>query len=194
MHASAPAVESVVSLVLRTRSAPGGDLQAESELCRRFAPVVYAFARRRLRSREAVEEFAQDVFLTFIEALRRSSIDDPARVAGFVLGICRNLSSDRARSRERRAALWDAYGHVLAADVSAADEGPHPEAMKLEDCLTQLTQRARDVIRFSYVEALSHIEVAKRLEISETNARVLRHRTLQALRECMTKPMVWEPA
>jgi RNA polymerase sigma factor (sigma-70 family) len=193
MHASAPVVESVVALVQRAGSAPGGDPQAESELCKRFTPAVYAFARRRLRSREAVEEFAQDVFLTFIEALRRRSIDDPARAAGFVLGICRNLSSDRARSRERRAALWDAYGHVLAAE-SAEPEGPHPEAMKLEDCLTQLTQRARDVIRFSYVEALSHIEVAHRLEITETNARVLRHRTLQALRECMTKPMVWETA
>jgi RNA polymerase sigma-70 factor (ECF subfamily) len=194
MHASAPAVESVVALVQRARSAPGGDPKAESELCQRFAPAVYAFARRRLRSREAVEEFAQDVFLTFIEALRRGAVDDPARVGGFVLGICRNLSLDRARSRERRAALWDAYGHVLTPEPTPADEGPHPEAMKLEDCLTQLTQRARDVLRFSYVEALSHIEVAKRLEITETNARVLRHRTLQALRECMTKPMVWEPA
>lgn len=192
MHASAPAVESVAALVQRAGRAPKGDPQAENELCQRFAPAVYAFARRRLRSREAVEEFAQDVFLTFIEALRRSAIDDPARVAGFVLAICRNLSLDRARSRERRAALWDAYGHVLTADASQPDEGPHPDAMKLEDCLMQLTQRARDVIRFSYVEALSHIEVAQRLEITETNARVLRHRTLQALRACMTKPMVWE--
>lgn len=191
MHASVPPLESVASLVERARR-PDGDREAETELCRRFTPAVHAFARRRLRSREAVDEFTQDVFLTFIEALRRSSIEDPARVAGFVLGICRNLSLDRARSRERRTALWETYGHVFASEP--AEDSPAPDAMKLEDCLAQLTQRARDVIRFSYVEALSHDEVAQRLAISEVNARVLRHRTLGALRECMSKPMVWSAA
>jgi RNA polymerase sigma-70 factor (ECF subfamily) len=183
-------MESVVSLVRRV---PEGDRDAEAELCRRFSPAILAFARRRLRSREAVDEFAQDVFITFIEALRRSAIEDPARVGGFVLGICRNVSLDQVRLRERRAALWAEYGHVFEPDHSDIS-APAPDAMKLEDCLGQLTQRARDVIRFSYVDALSHVEVAERLDISETNARVLRHRTLHSLRECMSKPMVWEAA
>jgi RNA polymerase sigma-70 factor (ECF subfamily) len=191
MHASVPPLEPVASLVQRARRA-GGDPAAEAELCQRFTAAVHAFARRRLRSREAVDEFTQDVFLTFIEALRRNAIEDPARVAGFVLGICRNVSLDRARVRERRAALWAEYGHVLIPE--STENSPALDAMKLEDCLAQLTQRARDVIRFSYVEALSHLEVAERLAISETNARVLRHRTLGALRECMSKPMVWGAA
>lgn len=192
MHASVPPVEPVASLVQRARH-PGGDRQAEAELCRRFTPAVHAFARRRLRSREAVDEFTQDVFVTFIEALRRSTIEDPARVGGFVLGICRNVSLDRARSQERRTALWATYGHAFAQEPSL-DDAPAPDAMKLEDCLAQLSQRGRDVIRFSYVDALSHEEVARRLAISEVNARVLRHRTLGALRECMSKPMVWSAA
>lgn len=188
MHASAPAPDSIAALVRRV---PEGDRAAEAELCRRFAPAIYAFARRRLRSSEAVEEFVQDVYVAFIEALRRNAVDDPARVGGFVLGICRNVSLDQVRSRERRTRLWAEYSHVLTPEPEPAASAPAQDALKLEDCLAQLSQRARDVIRFSYAEALSHIEVAERLEITETNARVLRHRTLQALRECMTKPMVW---
>ena len=186
MHESAPGPESVVALVRRV---PQGDRAAEAELCRRFAPAIYAFARRRLRSREAVEEFVQEVYVAFIQALRRGAVDDPARVGGFVLGICRNLSLDEVRSRERRTRLWAEYGHVATQEPEAS--APATDALKLEDCLAQLSQRARDVVRFSYVEALSHVEVAQRLEITETNARVLRHRTLHALRECMAKPMVW---
>ena len=52
-----PTVEAVATLVQQARR---GLLPAESELCRRFAPAVRAFARRRLRSVEAVEESAKD--------------------------------------------------------------------------------------------------------------------------------------
>ncbi|HSC86824.1 MAG TPA: hypothetical protein VLC09_06115 [Polyangiaceae bacterium] len=48
---------------LVTRAAQG-DPAAEAELCVRFAPAVRAFARRRLRDRDAVDEFTQEVFLT----------------------------------------------------------------------------------------------------------------------------------
>ena len=62
------------------------------------------FARRRLRTPEAVEEFGQDVMLILIEALRRGRGDEPDRLGGFVLGICRNVALDRVRQKERREA------------------------------------------------------------------------------------------
>jgi hypothetical protein len=77
---------------------------------------------------------------------------------------------------------------VVVLGIAGASASTVRAWMKLEDCLAQL-QRARDVIRFSYIEALSHLEVAQRWAISQTNARVLRHRTLHALRECMSAPM-----
>ena len=167
-----------------------GERAAESELCRRFSGAVHAFAWRRLRAHDAVQEFVQDVLLRLIEAVRAGSVVEPARIGGFVLGICKNLSLERVRQRERRAELWEQYGHVFP--VEQVDERtPSYEVMKLEDCLVQLSERAREVVRCSYIEGLSHGEVAQRLEISEANARVLRHRTLNALRECLTRETPW---
>lgn len=129
-----------------------------------------------------------------IEALREGRVEQADRVGGFVLGICRNLALDRARQRERREALWQAYGSSLHAVSIEAVEGEHYEVAHLEDCLSQMSKRSRDVLRLGYVEARDHAEVAAILQISPQNARVLRHRTLASLRECMSKRMSWEAA
>ncbi len=175
-------VESGADLVVRAQH---GDRAAEALLCGRLAPAIRAFARRRLHGADAIRDFQQDVLMLFVEAVRRGAVEDPSRVGGFVLGICKNVARDRARRRERRDELWD----MFSADVTPFDAGPPDHAtldvIRLEACLTQLSQRARDVVRLSYGEQKSHAEIAALLAISEANARVLRHRTLHVLRECM---------
>jgi hypothetical protein len=49
-------------------------------------------------------------------------------------------------------------------------------------------------VRLGFVEARAHDEVAAELDITPQNARVMRHRTLASLRECMSKRMSWEAA
>jgi RNA polymerase sigma factor (sigma-70 family) len=134
----------------------------------------------------------QDVFLVLVEALRRGSVAEPERVGGFVLGICRNLIRERAKARGRREELWAQFGHALA-EVCAEPPACDPyEVSHLEDCLTQLSSRARDVVRLTYVDGQSNADIAEKLTLSEANVRVLRHRTLKTLRECLSKPMPWE--
>ena len=183
--------QSAEELVARARQ---GERLAEEALCRRFAPAVRAFARRRLRGADAIEEFAQDVLLLMVEALREGRVEQAERFGGFVLGICRNLAFDRARQRERREALWQTYGVALQAVSVDAIESETYEIAHLEDCLCQLSKRARDLLWLGYAEARGHEEVAAALAISASNARVLRHRTLASLRECMSKRMSWELA
>lgn len=185
-------VATAAELVVRAQQ---GDARAESELCARLAPAVAAFARRRLRTADAVREMQQDVMLLFVDALRRGAVEDPARVGGFVLGICKNLARDRAKQRERRDALWELYGADVLPHAPSAPEHASEDIIRLEDCLSQLSQRARDVVWLSYGESRAHAEIAERLQISEANARVMRHRTLAALRDCMRQTQTsWEAA
>ncbi len=191
MNAAAPSALSPAELVER---AFASEREAEAELCRRFFPAVRAFARRRLRGTDAVDEFTQDVLVLFVQALRARAVEHPERVGGFVLGICKNVALERARQAERRRELWDKYGSALADVVKLDLSAATYESMHLEDCMSQLSQRAREVVRLSYTEELGHDEIASRLAISAQNARVLRHRTLFALRECMAKRISWEAA
>jgi len=178
-------------LVLR---AGRGDSVAAGQLCERFAPVVQSFARRRLVTTEAVNEFTQDVMLVLVEALVTAKLEQPERLPGFVLGICKNLARDRARQRERRAALFDEYAAAIASLTHEVSEKPTYEILHLEDCLTGLSKRARDVVRLAFGEAKSHGDIARELSLTEGNVRVLRHRSLGALRDCMSRRISWEAA
>ena len=188
---SSHAADATDAAVLAAR-ALAGDRVAEGRLCSRLSPAIRAFARRRLRSADATHEFQQEVLLIFVEALRKGKLEDPARVAGFVLGICRNLALDRARERERRSTLWQLYGEAVAACDVVQPAEVTLEIMRLEDCLTELSHRARQAVWLSYGELLSHAEVSARLGVSEGNARVLRHRALHALKQCVATPKHWE--
>ncbi|MFO0734510.1 MAG: sigma-70 family RNA polymerase sigma factor [Labilithrix sp.] len=169
-----------------------GDRAAESALCARFIPAMRLFARRRLRTKDAVDEFVQDVLLVLVEAMRRGAIEDPERLGGFVLGICKNIARDRAKQRDRRKELWEKFGADLIQPDHDAPSMGGQDYMHLADCVSELSLRSRTLIHLSFYELKSHVEIASALEVSEANARVMRHRTLQALRDCMSKPLVWE--
>lgn len=169
----------------------GGDRKAEREICRRLLPAIRAFARRRLDG-AAAEDFAQDALVLLVEAMRDGRIQDPARVAGFALGVCRNLARERARNGERRRALVAQYGlsefeSFTSSDRDAVGFG----RSQLEDCYSQLTEHARRVIRSTFCDDDDDAEIAAALSISAGNVRVIRHRSLAALRACLERPISW---
>ena len=148
-----------------------------------------------LIGRDAVDEFVQDVLLLLVEALRAGAIEDPPRVGGFVLGICHNLARDRVRAQERRAGLWERFGSELA----VAFEPTEPracgyEVAQLEDCLSQLSARSRQIIKLTFIDDEPNERIAAALALAEGNVRVVRHRTLNALRNCMSQKLSWEVA
>ncbi len=193
VHPSPPQAAAWAELAEKVRAAVAGDRVQEAALCARFAPAVRTFARRRLRSAEAVEEFAQDVLLLVVQALRSGAITEPARFGGFVLGVCNNVARERARTRDRRDALWAAYASGLApldADLPARHRD---EVAALEDCLSQLSARARVVVRHAYVDGESSQEIAVRLDVQEGHVRVIRHRALGSLRDCLSTKLGGAP-
>jgi RNA polymerase sigma factor (sigma-70 family) len=148
-----------------------------------------AFAQRRLRS-VAAEDFAQDALVLLLEALREKRIQEPAKLAGFAIGICRNLARERARLGERRGELLAQFG-VREEDLVNDGTAPDFTRAKLEDCYSQLTDRARRVIRATFCDDENDGEIADTLELTVSNVRVTRHRTLAALRTCLEGPISW---
>lgn len=166
-----------------------GDAAAEREICRRLLPAVRAFAQRRLRP-SSIEDFTHDVLVHLVEALRSGRINEPERIAGFALGICRNLARERARSAERRSQLSSQFG-LSEADLVAWDREHSVRRDHLEDCYSQLADRARSVLRATFCDDHSDDEIATRLALTEANVRIIRHRSLTMLRGCLEKPISW---
>ena len=173
--------------VLARRIAESGaaapDSAAEAELCRRLAPRVRLYGLRHLRDRQAAADLGQQVLLMTLERLRAGKVREPERIASFVLGTCRMTVLEMRRGTRRREALLETWG-----DVAEAFEAPEPVVLapdRLAGCLEALAERERSVVVLSFFADKQADEVGAELAISAGNVRVIRHRALARLRECM---------
>jgi RNA polymerase sigma-70 factor (ECF subfamily) len=165
-------------LARRIRS---GDAEAEAELCRRFAARIRLYGRKHLRDDERARDLVQGALMIVLEAARAGSIEEPERLERFVLGTCRHLVS-RARLAERRAVPVE----QTILDAVAAAPAPDPiDHEALYRCLMRLEARARSVLFMSFYRERSADEIARAMETTPGNVRVLRHRALAALRDCL---------
>ena len=164
-------------------AAPGRDAAAEAALYRLLAPRVRLYGRRHLRDDEAADDLMQEVMLMTIEKLRAGELREPERIASFVFGACRMVTMENRRGARRRESLLEKYGPDLEiADISVA---PRLDEARVAACLDRLAVRERSVLVASFYEEQPAERVGAVLGLSAGNVRVIRHRALERLRECV---------
>lgn len=161
---------------------PAGAAEAEAAFCRRFAPRIELYGLRHLGSRAAAQDLVQEVLMRSLEAIRAGRLENPALLASFVLGTCRNVTWDRRRSEQRQRKLGDEPELEATAELPALTGS---DVMRLYTCLGRLQGREAQVIRMSFLEDREPEEISTRLELSLGNIRVIRHRALAKLSLCL---------
>ena len=170
----------------------GHDAQAEGELYRRLARRARLYGLRHLRDEQAAADLAQQVLLTTLERLRAGEVREPDKIASFVLGMCRMTVLEIRRGTRRREELlekWVPAGeNGIPASAGTTYEAPEPLMLdpdRLAGCLEALPERERSVVVMSFFADKQADEVGAELGISGGNVRVIRHRALGRLRECI---------
>ena len=163
---------------------PGEARDAEEELCRRLAPRVRLYGLRHLRDEQAAADLTQQVLLIALEGLRAGRLREPGKVASFVLGTCRLVVLDQRRNAQRRQRLLDQYARDLSRPTTAPSHAV--DEARLVRCLERLAERERSVVVLTFYDEQSSDAVASFLGLSTANVRVIRHRALGRLRECMS--------
>jgi RNA polymerase sigma-70 factor, ECF subfamily len=164
-------------------AAPGIDAAAEAGLYRLLAPRVRLYGRRHLRDEDEARDLMQQVLFMTIEKLRAGALREPARIVSFVFGACRMVTLEMRRGERRRERLLEEFGADLGiADISVA---PRLDEAKVVRCLERLPERERTVMIMSFYDDEPAERVGAMLGISEGNVRVIRHRALQRLRDCV---------
>jgi RNA polymerase sigma-70 factor (ECF subfamily) len=168
----------------------GGVAEAEeAELCRRYGRRLLHFGRRRLGPDDRLDlarDVAQDALLLTLEKLRAGEVQDPERIGAFILGVARTLAGNafsRGAGRHRRDRSLD---DVAAELVAPALEPPDPIAReRVAPCVEALPETQRAVVLLSFYADRTSAEVASSLGLSNGNVRVLRHRGVARLRDCL---------
>jgi RNA polymerase sigma-70 factor (ECF subfamily) len=150
------------------REALAGDATAFAELVRRYQDYAYGTAIGMVSDFDLARDVVQEAFLCAYRDLGK--LKDPARFAGWLQGIVRNMA--------RRALRELARVRVLAAEMAAApdiDPAPWPDESVMEnerrqvvrEALQRLGEPNREAVSLHYVNGLSYADIAGYLGVSE---------------------------
>ena len=191
------ALEDLDEGALARRVAAGRDTQAEGELYRRLARRVRLYGLRHLRDEHAAADLVQQVLLTTLERLRAGEVREPEKIASFVLGMCRMTVLEIRRGARRREGLLEKWAPGNGVPAFAGMTGgagvtydaPEPIVLdreRLAGCLEALPERERSVVLLTFVADKAAGEVGAELGLTAGNVRVIRHRALARLRNCLS--------
>jgi RNA polymerase sigma-70 factor (ECF subfamily) len=155
----------------------------ERALCGRYASRIRGYGLRHLRDPVRAEDLVQQVLMILLEAVRQGRAGEPERLDGWVLVTCRNLVMDMRRGDERQR-------RYVAQTAVEAVPGYEPEFATLDHqrlgrCLGGLEPRDRAVVLATFVEDRDADEIGEALQLSPGNVRVIRHRALARLQDCI---------
>lgn len=182
--ARAQATEEERALVERAKSDP----EAFEELYGRYYNRIFAFAYRRLRTRELAEDVTADVFMKALDALPRFTWQGVS-VSAWLYRIANNRITDHFRRKG-----LSGKG-VLAIDEvkTLVDERPLPEdrilaslrRAEVEEAIGKLSDQDQLVITLIFYEELTSSEVAEVMRISTNLVYVRLHRALKRMRRVL---------
>ena len=164
---------------------PDATAVEESELYRRYAPRVRLYGLRHLRDAGRADDLAQEVLLLTIDRLRAGDVRRPEEIGSFILGTSRMMAQAERRTERRREALRarfvEASPHVSPTPLSGLD------APRVAACLRGLAERDRLVVLLTFYAELEAPRIAADLGVSPGAVRVIRHRAMARLRDCVMK-------
>lgn len=165
------------------KASPSRDVAAEELFCRRFAPRIRLFGLKRLRSDAGAADLVQDVLILVLDKLRAGEVRELDQIASFVFGTARQLVIDSRRTSGRRTRLLDTFEMALE---PAGESASHTfDTDRLTHCLQLLAERERAVLVMTFYDDCAADELGTRLGLSAGNVRVIRHRGIERLRDCV---------
>jgi RNA polymerase sigma factor (sigma-70 family) len=157
------------------------DLESFESLYRQTFPRVYAYVASLLGEHAAAEDATA---LAFERAYRKRGGYRPSRGSreAWVFGIARNAALDELRRRKRRATLEADPEDV---DAQAPDHQAELTLRRetVRTAMTSLDPRERELVALKFMAGLSNAEIARVLDVSESNVGTRLHRTVNKLRE-----------
>lgn len=152
-----------------------------------YAPRVKSYMMRQGADPNTAEELAQETLLT---VWRKAALysDDKGSATTWIFTIARNLRIDRLRREVAWQPLPDDIEQQEAPDPAPDEAVSERERRdKVQAVLSELPPDQAEAVNLSYVEGLSHSEIAERLGVPlgtvKSRMRLAYHKIRDALEE-----------
>jgi RNA polymerase sigma-70 factor, ECF subfamily len=147
------------------RIAERGDVEAFRQLFQSYAPRVKSYMMRQGADANTAEELAQETMLT---VWRKAGLysGDKGSATTWIFTIARNLRIDRLRRELTWISLPEGHAEQPSTDALPDDILSEQERkVRVQQALKQLPADQLEVVSLSYIEGLSHSEIADRLRL-----------------------------
>jgi RNA polymerase sigma-70 factor (ECF subfamily) len=148
---------------LLQRLAATGDVEAFRELFQAYAPRVKSYMMRQGSDPNMAEELAQETLLTVWRKARLYS-GEKGSPSTWIFTIARNLRIDRLRKEVAWQPMPEGAGEEPSSDPLPDEElSARERSARVQKALAELPADQSEVVVLSYIEGLSHSEIAERL-------------------------------
>ncbi len=162
-----------------------GDRDAFARLYRRTSAKLYGICLRLLGHEGEAEDVLQDLYVTVWEKADRFDPDRASPITWLSV-LARNKSIDRLRRRSLNSGPIEDAAEV-------ADDSPLPfelvrqkqDSGRLSDCLDQLDERPRAMIRAAFLDGATYAELAEREGVPLGTMKSWIRRAMKRLRGCL---------
>lgn len=159
-----------------------GDDQSLVYIYRKYADVLYRYARQFTPRSEFIRDSIQELFYELID--KRANLSKAHSIKGYLFAalkrkIVRDLKKEERFQLESEAFAFD----FSEAPVSIASGLDEKDLALIQQKLNQLPVNQREVILLHFYEGLSYAEIADIMNIKVRSARILTYRALESLQK-----------
>jgi RNA polymerase sigma-70 factor, ECF subfamily len=166
-------------LIIRAQA---GDRSAYETIVTQFAPMVFRMISRFFRTREDVEDLAQDVFLKLFARIDQVRPDE--NFPGWLARVTVNTCYDELRKKRRRKVALETYGPLIETETPGIT--PEPDKFgKIRIALEGLDPKFKVPLILKEVEEMSVEQIAQTMGITQTNVKVRLFRARKKLAEIL---------
>ena len=161
------------------------DIDAFRQLFQSYAPRVKSYMMRQGADPNTAEELAQETLLT---VWRKAALysGEKGSATTWIFTIARNLRIDRLRKEFPWQELPEGHNETASSDILPDEAVSEAERRnKVQIALSQLPQDQHEVVSLSYIEGLSHSEIAQRLELPLGTVKSRMRLAYQKIREAV---------
>ena len=151
-----------------------------------YFPRVFAYIYGRVHNVHIAEDLVADVFeRAFVKA---DTLRNPEAFSTWLFTIARNAIISNGRKRSRESIVDpDILNEITPSSASVESEVISREDVRvIAALLRDFPQREQDIVSLKFDAELPNVQIAKIMDVSEVNVRVILFRTLRKLRELMT--------